>query len=147
MTEWATLIMFQQFLRFRHKWISGHCRAGDEREKRMIRRHLRQVATQTSDEGEEMITQSTSNQHFAQDNEIGNDELPSCKEEEATIQSCNGEQDEAEFGSECLAEAESEGWIRSSNEEEQNSASAVVHVHVRECEGVHQMQNWGITIQ
>ena len=70
---------------------------------------------------------------IAQDDEIGNDELPSGED--------SGQQDEAEFGSECLAEADSEGWICSSNEEEQNSASAVVHVHERECEGVHQMQS------
>ena len=76
---------------------------------------------------------------IAQDDEIGNDELHSVEEEEATIQSCSGEQDKAEFGSECLAEADSEGWICSSNDEEQNSASAVVHV--RECERVHQMQS------
>ena len=46
---------------------------------------------------------------IAQDDEIGNDELPSGEEEEATIQSCSGEQDEAEFASDCLAEADSEG--------------------------------------
>ena len=56
---------------------------------------------------------------IAQDDEIGNDKLPSGEEEEATIQSCIGEEDEAKFGSECLAEADSEGWICSSNEEEQ----------------------------
>ena len=32
-------------------------------------------------------------------------------------------------------------WVSSSNEEEPNSTSAVLHVHVRECEGIHQMQS------
>ena len=40
---------------------------------------------------------------IAQDDEIGNDELPSGED--------SGQQDEAEFGSECLAVADSEGWI------------------------------------
>ena len=68
---------------------------------------------------------------IAQDGEVGNDELLSGKD--------SGQQDEAEFGSECLAEDDSEGWICSSNEVEQNSASAVVHEW--DCKGVHQMQN------
>ena len=41
---------------------------------------------------------------IAQDDEFGKDKLPSTEEEEATIQSCSGEQVEAKFGRECLAE-------------------------------------------
>ena len=46
---------------------------------------------------------------IAQDDEIGNDELPSSEEEEAIIQRYSGQQDKAGFGSECLAEADSQG--------------------------------------
>ena len=48
-----------------------------EREKGNIRRHLKQVSTQASDESEEMITQATSNQSFvvAEDKEYGGEGL------------------------------------------------------------------------
>ena len=54
-----------------------------EREKRSIRRHLKQVhvATQVSDESEEMITQATSNQSFvvAEEEEYGGEGLADAK--------------------------------------------------------------------